>query len=93
MKKYTQNILKYCVKNPFWSDFLISNQFSNLIFYMQKGIVLHFLKETRHLIQFLYACKIASTTDKRNTNESKKDLFKQDFLIFCVYFFSYFHYH
>jgi hypothetical protein len=45
------------------------------------------LRETRKLIQFLYAYKIWSPTDKRNTNEGKTDFFNAKFLdILCVFF-------
>ena len=31
------------------------------------------LKGTINLVQFLYACKVTSPTDKRNKNETNKD--------------------
>jgi hypothetical protein len=45
------------------------------------------LRETSYLLQLLYACKISSAADKRNTNESKNDIRLFDiFDILCVYF-------
>jgi hypothetical protein len=35
-----------------------------------------YLEKTSNLMQFLYACKIPSPTDKRNTNNSITDFFK-----------------
>ena len=44
------------------------------------------LNETRNLAQFLYACKVTSPIDKRNKNETKKDLLhKVSNNFVCIY--------